>query len=277
MNWLDLLGFIVLGIALGTFGTIIGAGGGFLLVPVLLLLGWPHEQAAGTSLLMVAANAASGSLSYLRQKRVDLASGWRFAVATLPGALIGSLVVDQISGRVFNTLFGLLLLSLALYLFLRPERKRAAGTPGEPPPRPPGWRGWGWTVRNFVDARGEHWVYGYAQPWAILLSFGVGFMSSILGIGGGIIHVPALINLFNFPAHVATATSHFVLAITAAAGTAGHLVQGHVRILEGLLLGAGAIAGAQVGGAVSHRVNAVWITRALAVALTLVAIRLLLG
>jgi uncharacterized protein len=277
MNWLDLVGFVALGATLGTFGTIIGAGGGFLLVPVLLLLGWPHEQAAGTSLLMVAANAASGSLSYLRQKRVDLGSGWRFAVATLPGAIIGSLVVDQISGRVFNTLFGLLLISLALYLFLRPERKRATGTPGEPPPRPPGWRGWGWTVRDFVDSRGEHWVYGYTQPWAILLSFGVGFMSSILGIGGGIIHVPALINLFNFPAHVATATSHFVLAITAAAGTAGHLVQGHVRILEGLLLGAGAIAGAQVGGAVSHRVNGVWIARSLAVALTVVAIRLLLG
>ena len=62
MDLLGLLAFVLLGVVLGTFGTIIGAGGGFLLVPVLLLLGWPHEQAAGTSLLMVTANAASGSL-----------------------------------------------------------------------------------------------------------------------------------------------------------------------------------------------------------------------
>src|SRR5689334_18494412 len=102
MDLLALVAFVLLGVVLGTFGTIIGAGGGFLLVPVLLLLGWPHDQAVGTSLLMVAANAASGSISYWRQRRIDLASGWRFAVATLPGAFLGSLIVDQISGRMFS-------------------------------------------------------------------------------------------------------------------------------------------------------------------------------
>jgi len=277
VDFLGLAGFVLLGSVLGTFGTIIGAGGGFLLVPVLLLLGWPHEQAVGTSLLMVAANAASGSLSYWRQRRIDLASGWRFAVATLPGALVGSLIVEQISGKVFNIIFGLLLLALAVYLFLRPEKRTPPHAAGAPPPPPAGWRGWGWQVRDFVDTRGEHWVYGYAQPWALLLSFGVGFMSSILGIGGGIIHVPALINLFNFPAHIATATSHFILAISATTGTISHLALGHVRIAQGIALGIGAIAGAQVGGAISPRVKGVWIVRSLAIALTLVGLRLLVG
>jgi uncharacterized protein len=275
MDCLGLLAFVLLGGLLGTFGTIIGAGGGFLLVPVLLILGWPHEQAAGTSLLMVTANAASGSLSYWRQRRIDIQSGWRFGVATLPGALLGSLIVDQISGRVFNVIFGVLLLTLATYLFLRPERKREGA--GQVPPRPAGWRGWGWTVRDFSDLRGERYTYGYAQGWALLLSFGVGFMSSILGIGGGIIHVPALINLFNFPAHAATATSHFTLMISSAAGTVSHLALNHVRIAQGIALALGAIIGAQVGGAVSHRVQGKLIVRALAVALTLVGLRLLLG
>ena len=277
MDLIGGLGFVLLGIALGTFGTIIGAGGGFLLVPVLLLLGWPHQQAVGTSLFMVTANAASGSLSYWRQRRIDLASGWRFALATLPGAFLGSFVVNAISGQVFNIIFGLLLLILATYLFLRPERRRSTAPPGTRPPAPPGLAGWGWVVRDFADARGEHWLYGYAQPWALLLSVGVGFLSSILGIGGGIIHVPALINLFNFPAHIATATSHFILSISAATGTISHLALGDVRLVPGIALAIGAIAGAQLGGAISPRVKGAWIVRSLAVALVLVGLRLLIG
>src|SRR5262249_57780964 len=76
-----------LGLAIGAFGTLIGAGGGFLLVP-LLVLGY-HLQpahAVGTSLSLVFLNAASGSAAYLRQRRVDLSLGWKFAAATIPGA-----------------------------------------------------------------------------------------------------------------------------------------------------------------------------------------------
>jgi uncharacterized membrane protein YfcA len=284
---ITLIAFAVLGVLLGTFGTIIGAGGGFLLVPILLLLGWPHEQAAATSLFMVTANAISGSISYWRQRRTDVASGLRFGLATLPGAILGPQLSHYISGRTFNLVFGLLLHVLSAYLFLRPEKKAPPTAPGAPPPRPPGLAGIGWTVRDFVDRRGEHWLYGYSQPWALLLSFGVGFLSSILGIGGGIIHVPALTNLFNFPAHIATATSHFTLAISAAAGPAGYLaaptpaqtdgylVVGDVRLLVGIALAIGAILGAQVGGAVSHRVKATWIARGLAAALVLAGLRLI--
>jgi uncharacterized membrane protein YfcA len=274
MDPLSLIGFVVLGVGLGTFGTIIGAGGGFLLVPILLLLGWPHAQAAATSLFMVTANAVSGSISYWRQKRIDLATGWRFALATVPGALIGSQVGPQISGRVFNIIFGILLLVLALYLFFNPERRRV-GT-GTVPPRPAGAAGWLWRTRDFTDAHGEHWVYGFSQGWGLLLSFGVGFMSSILGIGGGIIHVPALINLFNFPAHVATATSHFILAISAATGTVSYLAQGEVQLAQGVALALGAIVAAQVGRAVSRRVKSRSIVRGLSIALLLVAVRLLI-
>jgi uncharacterized membrane protein YfcA len=110
-----------------------------------------------------------------------------------------------------------------------------------------------------------------------VLSFGVGFLSSILGIGGGIIHVPALITLFDFPAHIATATSHFILALSAATGTLSHVALGHVQLGPGIAMALGAIAGAQVGGALSHRVHGTWIVRGLAAALTLVGLRLIIG
>ncbi len=274
MIYLALGGFVLLGAVLGMVGTIIGAGGGFLLVPVLLLLGWPHRQAVGTSLMMVAANAASGSLAYYRQGLVDVASGWRFALCTIPGAVLGSFALTWISGRAFSLIFGALLLLMALYLLWRPLGRHEAGGAGTE--RPAGWRGWGWVVRELIDRRGERWVYGYAQGWALLLSGVVGFLSSLLGIGGGIIHVPALIKIFGFPAHVATATSHFVLVFTATTGAITELFLHQPRVPQGIALGLGALFGAQAGGQLARRVKGVWIVRGLAAGLLLIGLRLLL-
>ena len=108
---LDAVTRVALGFVIGTFGTLIGAGGGFILVP-LLLLGYhfPPADAVGTSLSLVFLNALSGSTAYLRQRRVDLALGWRFALATLPGAIGGAYVTRSLSSRSFAQAFGVLLI-----------------------------------------------------------------------------------------------------------------------------------------------------------------------
>ncbi len=128
MDWIAVIGFVLFGLVVGAYGTLIGAGGGFVIVPVLLLfLHWPHDQAVGTSLLVVAANAASGSWAYWRQRRIDRRTGWPFALATLPGAVVGSFVVDWLSRRLFNVIFGVLLVAVSLYLMWRPEKPSGAG------------------------------------------------------------------------------------------------------------------------------------------------------
>ncbi len=274
MDWLALLAFALFGLVVGGYGTLIGAGGGFIIVPVLLLvLHWPHTDAVGTSLLVVTANALSGTASYWRQRRIDVRTGLQFAMATVPGAFIGSYIVNLLTGRVFNLIFGILLVAVSLYLMWRPEKRREHVRIE----RPAGPAGWGWTVRHMVDSRGEVHDFGFSKSWGIILSFFVGFMSSILGIGGGIIHVPALVTLFDFPAHIATATSHFILPFSTGTGTISQLFQGHVRLAPGLAMALGAIVGAQFGGALSHRVKGRWIVRGLAAALTLVGIRLIIG
>jgi uncharacterized protein len=268
------LAFTAFGLAVGAYGTLIGAGGGFIIVPVLILvLGWPHEEAVATSLFVVAANAASGTVSYWRQGRVDFKTGIQFALATLPGAILGSFVVTLLTGRIFNIIFGAILVAISLFLMFRPDRRDSAIRTQQPG----GLAGWGWTVRTKTDARGAQYTYGFSLVWGIVLSFVVGFMSSILGIGGGIIHVPALITLFDFPAHIATATSHFILAISAATGSITQLTLGHVRLLPAISMAVGAIGGAQIGGALSSRITGKWIVRGLALALTLVGIRLIIG
>jgi hypothetical protein len=110
------------------------------------------------------------------------------------------------------------------------------------------------------------------------VSFLVGYFSSLLGIGGGIIHVPVLAQLLSFPVHVATATSHFTLAIMALAGMLVHIATGtfHHGVRRTIFLTVGVLAGAQLGAWLSNRIHSDWIIRGLAIALGFVGIHILI-
>jgi uncharacterized membrane protein YfcA len=248
----------------GIFGTMVGIGGGIIFVPVFLLFfHFTPQEAIGTSLVAVFFNALSGSISYLRQKRVDIRSGWKFALATLPGAGLGAWVARFFNSMVLELVFGLLLVAVAIFISLR----------GEPRQRDQKDNAY---TRTLVDYRGEVFKYSPRVGVGIGLSFLVGILSSLLGIGGGIIHVPALIFLLGFPVHIATATSHFVLAISTLFGGGAHLALGNVLIVPAIIVAALAIPGAQLGAILSRRAKGRLIARLLAVALLLGGVRLLL-
>lgn len=267
MLW-ALLGII--GLFVGAFGTLIGAAGGFLLVPILLFL-YPEETPATiTSITLSVAffNALSGSIAYGRLKRIDYRSGLMFSLASVPGAIIGASVTAFLSRGIFQLLFGIALLFVAIYLLVRPERNR--GTRSVAP---------GSTNRQIIDAQNNVFRYSFRLLKGIAIAFGVGLISGLLGIGGGIIHVPALTQLVGFPTHIATATSHFVVAITTFAAVNVHIVSGAFTegIRRAAVLSAGAIIGAQFGARLSQKVPGTLILRLLAVGLALVGIRLLIA
>jgi hypothetical protein len=110
------------------------------------------------------------------------------------------------------------------------------------------------------------------------LSLLIGCFSSLVGIGGGLIHVPLLTYLFNFPLHFATATSHFVLVFTALAGVVEHLLDRTwpTHLLRDALLAVGVVGGAQLGAFLSRKIAAPWIVVGLAAALAVVGVRLIL-
>ena len=254
-------GLVGLGVAIGAFGTFIGAGGGFLLVPLLLLAyHFSHPMAVGTSLALVFLNAASGTVAYLRQRRVDLSLGWKFAAATIPGAIAGAFVSRSLSTSAFSVAFGVVLLGIAAVL--------ASGRTMPPSRRA--------DQRSMVDAGGQTHAYAVDAWKGVALSVGVGFMSSVLGIGGGIVHVPFLIVVLSLPVHVATATSHFVLSISAFVGGATFYALGDVDVRTTLLMGAGILIGAQLGARASVRAGPTTIRWVLAVALALVGLRMVL-
>jgi uncharacterized membrane protein YfcA len=109
----------------------------------------------------------------------------------------------------------------------------------------------------------------------------VGFVSSFLGIGGGVIHVPLLVRALGFPTHIATATSHFVLAVMAGAGTVTHVVTGSFQHGHGLrragALSVGVVVGAQLGAGLSLRLGGRLLESLLAAALLALALRLLVA
>lgn len=259
-----------LGFFIGTFGTLIGAGGGFILMPILLLV-YPQaspETVTSISLAVVFFNAFSGSFAYARMKRIDYKSGLLFGLATIPGALLGAITTAYIPRQLFNAVFGFLLIAASSFLFLRSKRDKLTNqvTPNHH------------LKRNLVEADGTAHAFSYNPATGIVLSILVGYLSSLLGIGGGVIHVPALVYLLDFPIHIATATSHFILTAMALTGTLVHIATGAFAhgVWQTIFLAVGVVFGAQLGAKLSGRIHGIWIMRSLAVALGLIGIRILI-
>ena len=275
----EYLWLLPLGLLIGAFGTLIGAGGGFVLVPILLLV-YPNEKTeliTGISLAVVFFNALSGSLAYARMKRVDYKSGILFSIATIPGAILGALSTAYVPRGVFDLLFGVLMIVAAIYLWTSGGEESAVRSyrKGDSDSDPRRRR----MLRDLTDAEGVRYHYAYNPVTGVLLSLVVGFISSLLGVGGGFIHVPILTRLLDFPVHIATATSHFVLAIMSLTGTLVHVAQGvFVRGLRRTaLLAIGVLIGAQGGAWMSNRIGGKMIIRGLAVALAFVGVRLIVS
>ena len=266
---------IIVGFVIGALGTLIGAGGGFILVPLLIIMrpDFTPETITAISMVVVACNAISGSVAYMRDKKVDYKAGIIFAICTIPGSILGVLTTKIIPKETFDIIFGMIMLGLAIFLFFKGGEKEPGSkivTVHK-----------GWTQQHLIDKWGENYYYAYNLRLGMLLSVFVGYFSPLLGIGGGIIHVPAMAEWLLFPVHIATATSHFILAIMATVSVIVHYSEGNynnplvMKMVTGLIIGV--IPGAQLGAFLSRRMNGKYIIKALAVSIGIVGIKILIS
>lgn len=247
--------FFGFGLVTGGIGTLIGAGGGFLLAPLFLFL-FPDMAPArltALSLLAVAANSTSGSIGYAYRRQVHWPSVFLFSAVAIPGVYFGVMLSHIIDRKVFEIIFAVFILVLSAFVLFQSIKNGAAKD----------------FKINFWNRR--------AQLIGSFISFFIGIVSSLLGIGGGIVHVPLLSEVLDYPLHIAAGTSHSILAITSVIAVFEHFKNGDLNQLDSFVpfLVAGLLIGAQVGAAQSKKVKSHWILRLLGTALLFVGLRLI--
>lgn len=240
----------VLGFAVGLVGTIIGAGGGFFVVPYLLLVfNMDPPVSTGTSLWLVLANSVSSTARNLFSPgKIDYGIGTTLAVCSIPGAMAGREIIQSVPAGPFQIGFAVLLSATAAYsAWMRPREE------ARPRPR---------DGRLFLVCA--------------LVSLGTGCVASMFGIGGGLIYVPLMMFVFGMSAVASTATSQFCLVFTSLAAVLWSLSKGQTDWMKVLLLGPGVVVGAQAGVWVLPRISRTTVRRVLAVVCVIVAVELVI-
>jgi uncharacterized membrane protein YfcA len=259
---------LAIGAATGVLAALIGVGGGLVIVPVLTqMFGFAPAAAVGTSLCCVFLNSVSGSVEYLRQRRVDVPLGLLLAAATLPGAGLGTWLVQRAQSGPFDILFGTLMAVVGVLMLAR-RGNGAADAPPAPWVR-------GGRERTLTDAAGRAFAYRVSRPLGAAVSAVVGVLAAFFGVGGGLIHVPFLHRAFGMAIHVAVATSLFTLVFTSAAGAAGQIAYGRVAWAYVPGLGLGVVAGAQLGARLAPKTKPRLLAVLVALALAGVGARLI--
>jgi uncharacterized membrane protein YfcA len=248
----------VVGATVGGYGTLIGAGGGFLLVPLLLAM-FPAEKVTmitSLSLAVVALNAFSGTLAYAWQRRIDYRLAATLAGVAVPAAMFGAAVTRYIPRTIFEGLFGVTLLALGVTLVHRPTR----GTLPLP---------------GAVDATAR--VGARRFQLGLALSGAVGWLGGVLGIGGAPPQVVVLTHVMHVPVARAMPTVQFLVMFSALGAVAIHVADGGFGASPMWIvwLGAGALVGAQLGAVLSGRLSGATLIRLLAGALLVVGVGLL--
>ncbi|MEZ5318996.1 MAG: sulfite exporter TauE/SafE family protein [Vicinamibacterales bacterium] len=238
---------LVAGTVAGAFGVLLGIGGGVFLVPFLnLVLDLPMHGAAGVSLVTVIATSSVASASLPRLQLVNLRLGMLLEVFTTTGGLLGVFLVNQVDDRSLRLAFGTVMALTAVVMLARLRRRNVLHRDTDP----------GTLGGRFYDPEtGDHVTYRLVRmPVAFLASFVAGVVS-MLGIGGGVLKVPALNAWCGVPMRVAAATSSLMIGATAVVGAVNYFVRGQVDAHLAAAAVIGVLVGARAGRALGERTN----------------------
>ncbi len=284
---IEVLPYLVLGACTGVYGILVGAGGGIILAPALMIIfGVEPAIAAGTSLALVAVNSVSGTIAYKATGYIDSRSGILFAVAAIPGSIIAPIMLDMVATNLFKLLFGILLILLAVLIGLKPNY-REIENPNEFADQHfdvgrskiplPSWLQIGVVDRHIQTSNGQRFFFRFSEPLTIGLNLVLGFVSSFFGTGGGFLRTPVLVSFFGFPVQIAVATSIFALSVYSIVGSVIHGYLGNVDWYPAFVwCGIGLIMGGQLGARLLEVVKGVWILRILLLVVVLMGVQLLL-
>ncbi len=258
---------LVGGVAAGAFGSLLGLGGGLLIVPLLTIgFGLPLREAVGVSLVCVIVTSSASAGVYLQRRQANLRLGMVLELFTGVGAVIGGAIAFLVDERLLAGLFAVILAYVAFTMVRSARRAAPAPTPDEASP-----------VTDEVtdaaleidaepdedartvdpDARtlGLRRAGAARMPLATAASVGAGVASALLGIGGGLIKVPVMHLVLGVPLRISTATSNLMVGITASTSAIVYLLRGGIDAYAAGPTAVGVFIGASLGSRLGHRVH----------------------
>jgi uncharacterized membrane protein YfcA len=255
------------GFVAGTFGALLGLGGGVFLIPFLVVIaGLPMHQAIATSIVAVIATSSAGAAMNLERRTVNIRLGMVLEIATVSGAILGGITANYLSASLLTRLFSGLLFLVAVLMIWRARRgngREIVDTRGILP-------------GSFPDsATGETVVYAVKKvPASLAVCLVAGNVSGLLGVGGGIFKVPVMNMVSGVPIKAATATSNFMIGVTAAASAFIYFSYGHLDPFVGSSAALGVLAGSMLGIRIGRRIHSTALTWVFAVVLLAISIEL---
>lgn len=236
---------VTLGIVAGIFGGGLGLGGGFIMVPLLVLVGFGTHRAHATSLAAIVLIAIAGAISFGASGEIDILAGATIGIGGVAGSALGAGVMNRVSARVLSITF-LVIISLA-------------------------------SMRMILGAQPLPGTAGATGLWLVMLSVSIGvlagFIAGLTGVGGGLVIVPASVLLLGMSQHQAQGTSLVAIVLTAMSGTLVNMRNQRVHLRDGLVIGAGGAVGSVAGTRMALAIDGPMLARVFGAAVLLIAAR----
>jgi len=240
----DVLTILLVSIVAGFVGALFGLGGGVLIIPFLTLVeGVPVPLAVGASIVSVVATSSASAATYVQDHLTNLRLGMFLEIGTVAGAITGAFVSVFLPASALFILFGIILLYATMVMI----RARGVDFPANVRP----------DKTSRILALGSQYedqslnrVVKYEvtrTPLTVFIGYFAGIVSGLLGVGGGVINVPTMNLVSKVPVKVASATSNFIIGVTAAASASVYLLRGDVHPLLAAPLIIGVAGGALLG------------------------------
>ncbi len=237
------LAFVISAVA-GILGSLLGLGGGIIVIPVLtLLFKIDIRYAIGASIVSVIATSSGAAAAYVRERMTNLRVAMLLEVATVSGALSGAFLAGLIRGRWLYVIFGLVMSYSAVMMFRKRHRVVSEEFIAAP------WADWLKLHSSYYDEALKREInYRVARTGVgLALMYAAGLISGLLGIGSGALKVPAMDLAMRLPIKVSSATSNFMIGVTAAASAGVYFMRGDIDPFVAAPVAAGVVMGATLG------------------------------
>ncbi len=253
---LFLIETFIVSMGAGVFGALLGLGGGVILVPMLtLLLGIDIHYAIGASIVSVIATSSGAAAAYLRDGVTNIRVAMFLEIGTTLGAICGAFIAGFVGGAGLFVIFSLVLLYSAYAMFRRRDAELPVGVEMGP-------------LANFLHLGSSYYDPALNQQvnynvrgarYGLPLMFIAGTVSGLLGIGSGVLKVPAMDLAMKLPMKVSTATSNFMIGVTAAASAGVYFMRGDINPFIAAPVAMGVLIGAMFGTRIMMRLRSTWL------------------